>query len=129
MTRKLRRRPNEPAPVQEKRRKPTTSQVIFLLDEKEVENDIKAISRGKTIPAIPIRKPLAPVIAPPTPSPISQLQITEPPLVETRIEDGKLLYERRWFHRGQSVYVEGKDMARFAGNISAIATEAVSFLI
>lgn len=56
MTRKLRRRPNDPVPVQEKRRKPTTSQVVFLLDEKEVENDIKAISRGKVVTPT-IRKP------------------------------------------------------------------------
>lgn len=46
--------------------------------------------------------------------------------VETRIEDGKLLYERRWFHRGQPVYVEGMDLSRFGANISAIGTEAVS---
>lgn len=48
------------------------------------------------------------------------------PTVETRIEDGKLLYERRWFHRGQSVYVEGRDMPKFPANISAIGPEAVS---
>lgn len=48
--------------------------------------------------------------------------------VETKIEDGKLLYERRWFHRGQPVYVEGIDMSRFGANISAIGTEAVSYL-
>lgn len=47
-------------------------------------------------------------------------------LVETRVEDGKLLYERRWFHRGQSVYVEGRDMVKFPASISAIGTEAVS---
>lgn len=29
------------------------------------------------------------------------------------------------FHRGQPVYVEGKDLTRFAANISAIGTEAV----
>lgn len=46
-------------------------------------------------------------------------------LVETRIEDGKLLYERRWFHRGQPVYVEGKDMTRFAAAISAIGNEVI----
>lgn len=49
----------------------------------------------------------------------------EAPLVETRIEDGKLLYERRWFHRGQSVYIEGRDMPKFPASISAIGTEAV----
>ena len=35
-----------------------------------------------------------------------------------RIEDGKLFYEKRWFHRGQNVYVESKDM----GKVSAIIT-------
>lgn len=52
--------------------------------------------------------------------------LNDVPLVETRIEDGKLLYERRWFHRGQSVYVEGRDMPKFPANISAIGPEAVS---
>lgn len=47
--------------------------------------------------------------------------------VETRIEDGKLLYERRWFHRGQPVYVEGKELPKFAATISAIGNEIVSY--
>ena len=59
--------------------------------------------------------------------PISS-QTNDAQLVETRVEDGKLLYERRWFHRGQSVYVEGKDMPKFPASISAIAPEAVSLL-
>lgn len=45
---------------------------------------------------------------------------------DTRVEDGKLLYERRWFHRGQSVYVEGRDLPKFPGHIHAITDEAVS---
>lgn len=32
------------------------------------------------------------------------------------------------FHRGQPVYAEGKDMPRFAGNISAIGNDVVSIL-
>ncbi|CAG9784027.1 unnamed protein product [Diatraea saccharalis] len=45
--------------------------------------------------------------------------------VDTRVEDGKLLFERRWFHRGQSVYVEGRDVPRFPGHIHAITDEAI----
>lgn len=55
MTRKLRRRPNDPVPVPEKRRKPVACQPVFLLDEKEIESDLKQINRGK-IP-MPVRKP------------------------------------------------------------------------
>lgn len=47
------------------------------------------------------------------------------PPAETRIEDGKLWYERRWFHRGQPVHVEGRDIPRFSANISAIGIEAI----
>jgi Sin3 histone deacetylase corepressor complex component SDS3 len=55
MTRKLRRRPNDPIPVPEKRRKAPTAQITYLLDEKEVENDLKIINRGKVL--TPVRKP------------------------------------------------------------------------
>lgn len=248
ITRKLRRRPNEPLPVPEKRRKPTTGQLVLLLDEKEVENDLKLISRGKATQAMRNHQqqqqqqqqqqangsasgssnshsqmssaattasngtavgqqsnsvapsttptpastpslvsnsyqmtsscnsstsvtaaPAAPTVTsneltlalpqqqqstPPAPQPaaVSPAQPTNPPppppsstttngqqptstsqqqqnnnqpLVETRIEDGKLLYERRWFHRGQPVYVEGRDIQRFSANISAIGSEAI----
>ncbi|KAG7212677.1 hypothetical protein KM043_012956 [Ampulex compressa] len=124
MTRKLRRRPNDPVPEKvEKRRKPPPAQVNYLLDEKEIESDLKAISRGKALTTV--RKPVLPHYntvnipsqhIPPPP---------DTPLVETRIEDGKLLYERRWFHRGQPVYVEGKDLSKFAAHITAIGTEAI----
>lgn len=56
MTRKLRRRPNDPVPEKvEKRRKPPPAQLNYLLDEKEIESDLKAISRGKVLTTI--RKP------------------------------------------------------------------------
>lgn len=56
MTRKLRRRPNEPIPEKvEKRRKPPPAQISYLLEDKEIDNDLKTISRGKVVPAV--RKP------------------------------------------------------------------------
>lgn len=51
------------------------------------------------------------------------------PNVEARVEDGKLLYEKRWFHRGQSVFVEGRDYPRFPAHITAIGSECVSYII
>lgn len=47
---------------------------------------------------------------------------------DTRVEDGKLVYERRWYHRGQSVYVEGRDMPRFPAYIHAITDDAVRLI-
>jgi len=57
MTRKLRRRPNDPLPVQsEKRRKPPPATLNYFLDDKEIETDLKIISRGK-LPQTNVRKP------------------------------------------------------------------------
>lgn len=130
VTRKLRRRPNEPLPVVEKRRKPPTGQPVHLLDEKDIENDLKLITRGKNLP--PIRPPSVS-----TNNGISSNNILNSnasaliptnenyAIIETKIEDGKLLYERKWFHRGQSVFVEGRDISKFPATISAIGTEIV----
>uniref|UniRef100_A0A2M4AN09 Putative sin3 histone deacetylase corepressor complex component sds3 isoform x2 n=2 Tax=Anopheles triannulatus TaxID=58253 RepID=A0A2M4AN09_9DIPT len=181
VTRKLRRRPNEPLPVPEKRRKPTTGQLVFLLDEKEVENDLKLISRSK--PVLSARAQQAPnggssgnslstatgnsavgfsnsassvgvgaldhngaasYSSSSSSSNGGPLNLSQHPaqlsassnqqqqqhqqqqtLADTRIEDGKLLHERRWFHRGQPVFVEGKELSRFSANISAIGSEAI----
>lgn len=132
VTRKLRRRPNEPVPVAaEKRRKPTVSQLVLALDDKEIDNDLKLINRSKNM--TPNRPPsvggngVSPMGL--SISVISSLPPTENySLVETKIEDGKLLYERRWFHRGQPVYIEGKDILKFPATISAIGNEVVGLL-
>ncbi|XP_065363814.1 sin3 histone deacetylase corepressor complex component SDS3 [Calliphora vicina] len=126
VTRKLRRRPNDPVPVVEKRRKPTTGQLlVYMLDEKDIENDLKTIQRGK---------PLTPTLQQNgIGSSYSTNSHQQPSItsdngchyVETRIEDGKLLYEKRWFHRGQQIYVEGKDLPKFAATITAIGNEVV----
>lgn len=50
VTRKLRRRPNEPMPLttNEKRRKPNSGQLIYQLEEKDIEFDLKLMSRPMT---------------------------------------------------------------------------------
>lgn len=130
VTRQLRRRANEPIPVTtEKRRKPTVSQLILLLDDREIDNDLKLISRGKAMQTV--RSPNAMNSNGGSMSMNLTIASSLPPtesysMIETKIEDGKLLFERRWFHRGQPVFVEGKEIPKFAATISAIGSEAVS---
>lgn len=121
MTRKLRRRPNDPLPVPEKRRKPPPAQLNYLLDDKEIELDIKMISKGRPMTPQIRRVPLPGGIG--VPPPVLQ---NDSAYLEPRIEDGKLRYEKRFFHRGQPVFVEGKDIPRFAANIHNIGTDVVS---
>lgn len=130
VTRKLRRRPNDPIPMTaEKRRKPTVSQLVYQLDEKEIDNDLKMISRGKSM--TPVRPPSVGSNGMSPLGPNMTIASSLPPtenysMVETKVEDGKLLYERRWFHRGQPVYIEGKDVAKFPATILSIANDAVN---
>lgn len=128
ITRKLRRRPNEPLPaVENKRRKNGgPNQLILMLEDKEIDNDLKLISRGKVL--TPIKQPCysnAIGMNGSINSSGSNSGGETNYFSETKIEDGKLLYERRWFHRGQAIFVEGKDFSRFPANISAIGNEAV----
>ena len=129
ITRKLRRRPNDPVPVTEKRRKMgngPASGLVFQLDDKEIEYDLKLISRGKSL----INNNNNSMRNYSQNSSLMNNSVSNSSImlgynndghvVETRIEDGKLLYERRWYHRGQAVYIEGTDVSRFAANISAI---------
>lgn len=60
MTRKLRRRPHDPAPLPDKRRGKTATHpghFNYLADEKEIEMDLKAILRGSTHKGPTPRKP------------------------------------------------------------------------
>ncbi|XKL59300.1 hypothetical protein PGB90_000316 [Kerria lacca] len=107
MTRKLRRRPNDPLPVPDKRRKNPPTQLNYLLDEKEIEEDLKEINSAKFS-----NKKLG-------------SNILDKPLTECRIEDGKLMYEKKWFLRGQPVFIEGRSISKFPAIISAIRTEAM----
>lgn len=126
ITRKLRRRPNDPVPVTEKRRKPGSggpvSGLVLMLDEKDIDYDLKLISRGKSIITNNnIRySQNSSMMNNNMMMGYSSGNHNDIHVVETRIEDGKLLYERRWFHRGQAVFVEGTDVSKFSANISAI---------
>lgn len=47
MTRKLRRRPNDPLPVPDKRRKNPPTQLNYLLDERDIDDDLREINSAK----------------------------------------------------------------------------------
>ncbi|XP_037077850.1 sin3 histone deacetylase corepressor complex component SDS3-like [Pollicipes pollicipes] len=119
-TRKLRRRPNDPVPAQEKRRKPVSNQLNFQLDEKQMEDDLRLIAKGKLAPQPPAKKSsFLPEGS------VSSAAATAAANSEVRIEDNKLFLERKWFHRGQPVYVESRDNSRYSAVISAIQSDAV----
>jgi len=133
-TRKLRRRPNDPVPIPEKRRKTPQSQITFLLDDREIDADIDAITKIRVmVPNVSSKKSGSGSSgnsnsSPPPEEPSSGTRmksLSPPPSSDIRIEDGKLFYEKRWFHRGQPVYVEGREIIKVNGNIGAISHDTV----
>uniref|UniRef100_A0A2P2I0Z9 Sin3 histone deacetylase corepressor complex component SDS3-like n=1 Tax=Hirondellea gigas TaxID=1518452 RepID=A0A2P2I0Z9_9CRUS len=102
-TRKLRRRGAEPTPTVEKRRKQVTTTLQVLLDDKEIEDDLRVINKAKITQNSNKYK----VNSVPVP------QTHDTHSNEPRIENSKLYFDKKWFHKGQSVMVECKDGSRF----------------
>ncbi|ESP04119.1 hypothetical protein LOTGIDRAFT_54637, partial [Lottia gigantea] len=113
MTRKLRRRPNEPIPVPEKRRKPTANILynILLTNEDEIMRDIQYLNK---ITGKPVKKTM-----------LSTSSIDGNVNNEMRIEDGKLYYDKRWFQRNHPVFVESKEGGKTHGIITGIGTQEI----
>ncbi|XP_062600232.1 sin3 histone deacetylase corepressor complex component SDS3-like [Saccostrea cucullata] len=110
-TRKLRRRPNDPIPLPEKRRKQTPAQLNLYLDEGDILEDLRIINK---VSGKPVSKKVTP-----HPSPMETI------IAEAKIDDGRLYYDKRWFHRNQPVFVESKDMGKFTGVITAVGTQEI----
>lgn len=127
ITRKLRRRANEPTNGNgyrygpgEKRRKLQPGGLNYLLDDKEVEDDLRIIN--KTL----VQQGPKTTGTPPHSGSAGSGSSSSPSFSrDARIEDGKLFYEKRWFRRGQTIYVEGKDGSNYGATISAIGADAV----
>jgi len=119
-TRKLRRRGNEPTesrsyPGGEKRRKQPQATLTLMLDDSDINEDLKIINK-----TLKDNKPPSSPAAGHSSSSSSSSVVRE-----ARIESGKLFYEKRWFHRGQTVHVEQPRDGTYEAVISAIGTEAV----
>uniref|UniRef100_H2L6H1 SDS3 homolog, SIN3A corepressor complex component n=1 Tax=Oryzias latipes TaxID=8090 RepID=H2L6H1_ORYLA len=107
MTRKLRRRPNDPVPIPDKRRKPLN----YLLTEEQIIEDLRTLNKVMS-PSTPEHVPSAPL------ENLSQRY-------EARIEEGKLYYDKRWYHKSQAIYLESKDNTKISCVISSVGTNEI----
>ncbi|CAL1543336.1 unnamed protein product [Lymnaea stagnalis] len=113
MTRKLRRRPNDPVPIPEKRRKPSPAQVSLLLDDNEISTDIRLLLK---VSGKPVAKKQ--IIASPSPVPENSSDV--------RIEDGRLWYDKKWYQRNTMVQVDSKEGGpRIYGTITNIGNQEI----
>ncbi|XP_072272065.1 sin3 histone deacetylase corepressor complex component SDS3 [Pyxicephalus adspersus] len=113
MTRKLRRRPNDPVPIPDKRRKPAPD-ILCLIK-----------TNCFTVLYTLLKSPKRPV-SPSTPEHLPATQTESPTQrFEARIEDGKLYYDKRWYHKSQAIYLESKDNTKISCVISSVGTNEI----
>ncbi|CAN8193028.1 unnamed protein product [Coccothraustes coccothraustes] len=124
MTRKLRRRPNDPVPIPDKRRKPAPDilpwshcWLNYLLTDEQIMEDLRTLNKLKS-PKRPA-SPSSPEHLPATPaeSPAQRF--------EARIEDGKLYYDKRWYHKSQAIYLESKENTKISCVISSVGANEI----
>uniref|UniRef100_A0A3Q3IDA6 SDS3 homolog, SIN3A corepressor complex component n=1 Tax=Monopterus albus TaxID=43700 RepID=A0A3Q3IDA6_MONAL len=113
MTRKLRRRPNDPVPIPDKRRKPLN----YLLTDEQIMEDLRTLNKLKS-PKRPV-SPSSPEHIPTTPMENPSQRY------EARIEEGKLYYDKRWYHKSQAIYLESKDNTKISCVISSVGTNEI----
>ncbi|CAL8344686.1 unnamed protein product [Lota lota] len=127
MTRKLRRRPNDPVPIPDKRRKPAPDILFFLrkkslrlnylLTDEQIMEDLRMLNKLKS-PKRPV-SPSSPEHLPTTP-------VENPSQrYEARIEEGKLYYDKRWYHKSQAIYLESKDNTKISCVICSVGTNEI----
>uniref|UniRef100_A0A0B7AS44 Uncharacterized protein n=1 Tax=Arion vulgaris TaxID=1028688 RepID=A0A0B7AS44_9EUPU len=108
MTRKLRRRPNDPIPIPEKRRKATPAQVNLLLEDDQILDDLRVMLK---VSGKPVAKKQ--IIAPQNPPADNSSDV--------RIEDGRL-----WFQRNSMVQIDNKEGGpRIYGTITNIGHQEI----
>ncbi|KAM4707929.1 sin3 histone deacetylase corepressor complex component SDS3 isoform 3-T3 [Discoglossus pictus] len=133
MTRKLRRRPNDPVPIPDKRRKPAPAQLNYLLTDEQIMEDLRTLNKFAEVIIGPLIGPLSQhlkspkrPVSPSTPEHLPATQAESPAQrFEARIEDGKLYYDKRWYHKSQAIYLESKDNTKISCVISSVGTNEI----
>ncbi|KPM07706.1 hypothetical protein NH340_JMT08926 [Sarcoptes scabiei] len=113
-TRKLRRRPNDPIPLPDRRRRASPAQINFLLDENIITEDVKAVNRLLSASTKSAQKNS--LTSNKNQNNHHQNHNNDhddgehqTKLIEAKIECGKLFCDKKWFHRGQNVFIESPD--------------------
>ncbi|NXJ80254.1 SDS3 deacetylase, partial [Trogon melanurus] len=140
MTRKLRRRPNDPVPIPDKRRKPApdilsqshTRAIIleanlnYLLTDEQIMEDLRTLNKVGIIASFVLFFSLLFSASPSSPEHLPATPAESPAQrFEARIEDGKLYYDKRWYHKSQAIYLESKENTKISCVISSVGANEI----
>ncbi|KAK2523021.1 Suds3 [Columba guinea] len=161
MTRKLRRRPNDPVPIPDKRRKPAPDILsessqdgvfaasvlpasVLLYGKEDEMRPLRMVVEHDFVPAVGVflmiyllyfmypeecwimlKSPKRPA-SPSSPEHLPATPAESPAQrFEARIEDGKLYYDKRWYHKSQAIYLESKENTKISCVISSVGANEI----
>uniref|UniRef100_A0A8C3KXV9 SDS3 homolog, SIN3A corepressor complex component n=1 Tax=Chrysolophus pictus TaxID=9089 RepID=A0A8C3KXV9_CHRPC len=75
----------------------------YLLTDEQIMEDLRTLN--KHLPATPAESPAQ--------------------RFEARIEDGKLYYDKRWYHKSQAIYLESKENTKISCVISSVGANEI----
>ncbi|MEE6503800.1 hypothetical protein FKM82_004963 [Ascaphus truei] len=85
--------------------------------DEQIMEDLRTLNK--------LKSPKRPV-SPSTPEQLPAAQAESPAQrFEARIEEGKLYYDKRWYHKSQAIYLESKDNTKISCVISSVGTNEI----
>jgi len=115
VTRKLRRRPNDPPQITEKKKKTPSAQLSFLLNEEQILSDLKKLNKHCKSPqddkAAIIKAAIKPEKCDPADFPDGS---------DAKTKDDKLYFNKEWYQAGDTIYLNSRDGERFNAQIHSI---------
>uniref|UniRef100_H0WG00 SDS3 homolog, SIN3A corepressor complex component n=1 Tax=Otolemur garnettii TaxID=30611 RepID=H0WG00_OTOGA len=119
MTRKLRRRPNDPVPIPDKRRKPAPpSQLNYLLTDEQIMEDLRTLNKLKS-PKRPAARIKSPSVLP------SFHRSFNSDTFLSVLEQGILYHAKSRYHKSQAIYLESKDNQKLSCVISSVGANEI----
>ncbi|KAJ1092098.1 hypothetical protein NDU88_005212 [Pleurodeles waltl] len=164
MTRKLRRRPNDPVPMTDLKRRKQAPDILllsawriyplylslgcnmpvpywigiyknlnYLLTDEQIMEDLRTLNKKNllhyhfdviSMNYQQVKSPKRPV-SPSSPEHPPSTPVEPRVYYEARIEEGKLYYEKRWYHKSQAIYLESKENTKISCVISSVGTNEI----
>uniref|UniRef100_A0A8P4K9A4 SDS3 homolog, SIN3A corepressor complex component n=1 Tax=Dicentrarchus labrax TaxID=13489 RepID=A0A8P4K9A4_DICLA len=89
----------------------------YLLTDEQIMEDLRTLNK--------LKSPKRPV-SPSSPEHVPSAPMENPSQrYEARIEEGKLYYDKRWYHKSQAIYLESKDNTKISCVISSVGTNEI----
>eukprot|EP00795_Rhopilema_esculentum_P015869 gene15869-7197_t len=130
-TRKLRRRPNDPPPQADSKKRKTNGNILlcfYLCSEANLKHftaELKLLclfaTAGEPSASRSAKVKFSSVVGEDT----SPTDGNAKQHFDARIEDGKLYYEKKWYYKGQAIFLEHKDGVRYNALIHSIGTNEI----